>query len=106
MREIKSPLPCKLSPAVGSQLDYKTAPCSLSPYNQCKSLQVPSPSPFHLSPGTNSFLRRKSLPSSVDSPQRLLFVSKIKTSLKTSNRLGRGRFGQVVLAKYKGDTPF
>ena len=39
---------------------------------------------------------------SVDSPQRLLFASKIKTAVTSSNLLGRGRFGQVVLAKYKG----
>ena len=76
---------------------------SISPYGQCNSS---STSPFNnfTSPCSLVQQRRESFSLSVDSPQRLLFVSKIKTDTTPSSFLGRGRFGQVVLAKYKGES--
>lgn len=83
---------------------------TLSPFAQCNNsnLQPGWSSPCRrfnfASPVSGSLGRQQaSSVSSVDSPQRLLFVSKIKTTItSSSNLLGRGRFGQVVLAKYKG----
>jgi len=54
-------------------------------------------SPFRLQKSKDSHLL------CIDSPQRLLFAAKIKTNLNQANLLGRGRFGQVILAKYKDD---
>ncbi|KAK4036132.1 hypothetical protein OUZ56_028197 [Daphnia magna] len=98
--DFKSPNHLKLSPAQPVQTQYRT---SLSPYPQCNPQPTPllSPSPSHFNfPSPNNFFQQRDC-ISVDSPQRLLFSTKIKTTLNSSNILGRGRFGQVVLAKYK-----
>ena len=96
----------RLSPVPPVQASKYRA--NLSPYDQCNSSQssqlLPSPSRFSITSPNNLFHQRDSFSHSVDSPHRLLFVSKIKTTLTSSNLLGRGRFGQVVLAKYKGKT--
>lgn len=94
-----------LQPPSQNHLLYKSN--SLSPFAQCNTnLQSHQPlSParcFNFSSPKKSFTSQPSSPC-VDSPQRLLFVSKIKTTFaSSSNLLGRGRFGKVVLAKYKG----
>lgn len=93
----------------------KTSRNTLSPFAQCNNsnLQPGWSSPcrrFNFSSpvsGSSSGHQKGSSVSSVDSPQRLQFVSKIKTTITSScNLLGRGRFGQVVLAKYKGKFHF
>ena len=101
IKDFKSPR-LKLSPSVHPE--NRPSQNRLSPYGQCNSnLHSPSSSHFICTQDSLSpFARKKSNLLSVDSPRRLLFVSKIKTTLSTANLLGRGRFGQVVLAKYKG----
>ena len=107
--DFKSPLHhLRLSPVPPVQASKYRANLSPydTPYDQCNSSQssqlIPSPSRFSITSPNNLFHQRDSFSHSVDSPHRLLFVSKIKTTLTSSNLLGRGRFGQVVLAKYKG----
>jgi len=104
VKDFKSPNHLKLSPVPAVHTQYHTL---LSPFPQCNpqstSSLSPSPSHFNFSSPNNFFQKRDSISLSVDSPHRLLFASKIKTTLNSSNILGRGRFGQVVLAKYKGN---
>ena len=88
------------------------SPCAASLKNILPIKELKSPNfrfeqckVHHLSPARNQ-LNRSNFNSnllSVDSPNRLLFISKIKTKVNVSNVLGRGRFGHVVLAKYKGN---
>ena len=92
-KDFKSPHHLRLSPVPPVQPSHYRA--NLSPFDQCKSSQssqlTPSPSRFSVSSPNNLFHQRDSLSQSVDSPHRLLFVSKIKTSLaSSSNLLGRG----------------
>ena len=112
--DFKSPR-LKLSPSVLHVNTNRTSLNRLSPYNnsiKCKSPRL-SPGPPHFitaaarqspagNPSSFSTENKPDIFYSADSPHRLLFVSKIKTTVSTSNLLGRGRFGQVVLAKYKG----
>lgn len=103
IKDFKSPNHLRLSPTPATQTQYRA---TLSPFPQCNSQPTflsLSPSHFSFSSPNNLFQKRDSISLSVDSPHRLLFASKIKTTLTSSNLLGRGRFGQVVLAKYKGN---
>lgn len=79
---LKSILPIKDFKSPSARLK---SPFKVSPVDQCKTRNVPS---------CHSL--------SVDSPNRPRFVSSIKSTVHSSSVLGRGRFGQVVLAKYKG----
>ena len=102
IKDFKSPNQLRVSPTPAAHTQYRA---SLSPY-QCSSqptFLAISPSHFSFSSPNSLFQKRDSISLSVDSPHRLLFASKIKTNLNSSNLLGRGRFGQVVLAKYKGN---
>jgi hypothetical protein len=103
IKDFKSPNHLKLSPVPALPTQYHNL---LSPFPQCNpqtsSSLSPSPSHFNFSSPKTLFQKRDSISLSVDSPHRLLFASKIKTTHNSSNILGRGRFGQVVLAKYKG----
>lgn len=105
IKDFKSPNRLRLSPAQSVPTQYRT---TLSPFPQCNnnqpSLSSLSPSHFGFSSSPTNLLQPHCdcISLSVDSPHRLLFASKIKTTLTSSNLLGRGRFGQVVLAKYKG----
>nr|CAH0108231.1 unnamed protein product [Daphnia galeata] len=102
IKDFKSPNHLKLSPVPALPTQYHNL---LSPFPQCNpqtsSSLSPSPSHFNFSSPKTLFQKRDSISLSVDSPHRLLFASKIKTTHNSSNILGRGRFGQVVLAKYK-----
>lgn len=104
IKDFKSPSNLRLSPAPAVPNQYRA---TLSPYTQCNpqsTFSTLSPSHFNFSCSPNNLLKQcDSISLSVDSPHRLLFASKIKTTLTTSNLLGRGRFGEVVLAKYKGN---
>lgn len=101
-KDFKSPNRLRLSPVPPAHsTQYRT---TLSPFPQCNAqFSSLSPSQFPTSPNTSLQPHRDCVSISVDSPHRLLFASKIKSSITSSNLLGRGRFGQVVLAKYKGD---
>lgn len=103
IKDFKSPNHhLKLSPIPVAHTQYRA---TLSPFPQCNSqplFSTLSPNHFSLSSPNNLLQKCDPVSLSVDSPHRLLFASKIKTSHTSSNLLGRGRFGQVVLAKYKG----
>lgn len=106
IRDFKGSSYLKVSPLPAAKAAYRS---SLSPFSQCNSSKQShtsvSPSQYNHSSSPHDLThRRESFNLSVDSPQRILFVSKIKTTTSSSpSFLGRGRFGRVVLARYKGD---